>query len=153
MLNHVRGIANAHMLDWAARMLAAAMLIAGLTSEALRYLNAESPAGVHTIDERSSYSTMHIADVACNLCAAHNFCRIALSKKACFCACVLESAARNMLHTFLASMVLTNYIGEHITPLAQQARATCSAQQRAHENLQPGGPACMLVFQLPQNRP
>lgn len=58
MLNHVTAFANAHMLDWAARMLAAAMLVAGLTGEALRYLNAESPAGVHTSDEKPLCGTL-----------------------------------------------------------------------------------------------
>ena len=54
MLNCVTSLVNAHMLDWAARMLAAAILVAALTGEALRYLNAESPAGVRTPDQQSS---------------------------------------------------------------------------------------------------
>ena len=58
MLNHVTAFANAQMLDWAARMLATALLVAALTGEALRYLNAESPAGVHTPDGNLSHGVM-----------------------------------------------------------------------------------------------
>lgn len=87
MLNHVRGFANAHMLDWAARMLAAAMLVAGLTGEALQYLNAESPAGVHASDEKPSYSYVLTA-MPINLMHAHDswFCVKFASSKSHFCA-------------------------------------------------------------------